>query len=84
MTQAVSWRPLIAHTCLRSQASTFKIYGGQHNSGTDFSTSASVCYHWSILAFMLVLLLSDGQAGEDRNLKQSNVLSDIRYCYTGK
>jgi hypothetical protein len=41
-----------------------EVGGGQRNTGTGFSPSTSICHHCSILAFLLMLLLSEGQAGE--------------------
>lgn len=67
--QAVSCRTVTAHTCLRSQASAFEICGGQRNTGTGFSTSSSVCYHCSILAFMLMLLFLKNKPAKTGNLK---------------
>jgi hypothetical protein len=79
MAQAVSRRPLTAKAQVRSRASPCEMYVSQSGTGAGFSPSISVflCrYQCSITILVLILLVSEGQAGEALRLK-SSVVSDI-------
>jgi hypothetical protein len=83
MTQAVSRRPLTAETRARSQATSYEICGGQSGTGTGFTQyvgfSLSVSFHkFSILIFVYILILPEGQTSEAWELKKSSVLWEIR------
>jgi len=65
MAQAVNYWPVIAEVPVRSHASPCETSGGQSGTGTGFYLStASDISPCSIPISVLILLLSDGQAGE--------------------
>jgi len=67
--QAISRRPLTAEAQVRSQVSPCEIYGGQSGNETGFSPSSyvfpvSIFPPNSILIFIYMLFLPEGQTGE--------------------
>jgi hypothetical protein len=68
MAKAVNYWPVIAEVGVRSRASPCGTYGGHSGTGTGFFLSTiSVISPCSIPISVLILLLSDGQAGETQD-----------------
>jgi hypothetical protein len=82
--QAVCYRPFTVEAQVRSRASTCEIYDGQVPARLSRFSPVTTIPPMLQTRLVYMMLLSEGQTGEDYEQTKSKVLSEVEECRMGK